>query len=255
VIKLIQITDTHLTHPPGTSFKGRDPAFYLEQALRHSSRHHPDAQALLLTGDLVHDNPNAYDILASLVTDTFHATRAPHQPTKPVLVIAGNHDLRDGLVELQRQLWNTPEPIVTFGAWTIIGVDSTDPPHTHGTLSESELTALSRRLAAHQSPHALVALHHPPLPIGSKWMDEIGLTNADAFWSRLHGHPVRGVVHGHIHQPFLGHHHEIPVWGTPSSVWQFKAGNDYGLDPHLAGAYRWLELKADGTIDTDVVWV
>jgi len=252
VIKLIQITDTHLTHPPGSSFKGRDPAFFLERALIDVADQHPDAHALLLTGDLVHDDPRAYDPIASLVERWFFG---PHSSAKPVLVLPGNHDVKEGVTALQKQLWDVSEPVLTFHDWSVIGIDSTEPPHAHGRIHDAEIERVRARLSHADSPHVLAALHHPPLPIGSAWMDEIGLKNSPALWAALTDPRLRGVVHGHIHQPFYGVHHGVPVWGTPSSVWQFKVGDDYGLDEQRLGAYRWMVLDAQGGIHTELAWV
>ena len=50
-MKLIQMTDTHLT-APGRTIGGRDPNANFERALTHALDQHPDAEALVITGDL-----------------------------------------------------------------------------------------------------------------------------------------------------------------------------------------------------------
>ncbi len=50
-MKLLQITDIHLT-TPGKTIGGRDPNANFAKALAHATSHHPDAEALVITGDL-----------------------------------------------------------------------------------------------------------------------------------------------------------------------------------------------------------
>ena len=50
-MKIVQLTDLHLTRP-GETVGGRDPNANLDRALAHALEQHPDAETLVITGDL-----------------------------------------------------------------------------------------------------------------------------------------------------------------------------------------------------------
>ena len=50
-MKLIQLTDIHLT-TPGQTIGGRDPNANFDRALSHALTNHPDVEAIIITGDL-----------------------------------------------------------------------------------------------------------------------------------------------------------------------------------------------------------
>jgi Icc protein len=92
--------------------------------------------------------------------------------------------------------------------------------------------------------------------MGSRWLDEVGLKNPQEFLSVIDQHTnVRGVLWGHVHQAYDGDRNGVKYMSTPSTCAQFLPGSDhFELDRRPPG-YRWLELGADGTIGTRVVWV
>jgi Icc protein len=92
------------------------------------------------------------------------------------------------------------------------------------------------------------------MPVGSRWLDGVGLQQPAALWTVLERHPsVRAVVFGHVHQEFDAMHGAIRVLGTPSTCAQFlRHSDDFALDPTLGPGYRWFELGDDGTLATGV---
>ncbi|HKK16822.1 MAG TPA: phosphodiesterase, partial [Gammaproteobacteria bacterium] len=115
---------------------------------------------------------------------------------------------------------------------------------------------LDNTLSASGNKHALIVLHHPPVSIGSPWMDKMGLKNPADLFSVLERHEqVRAVIWGHIHQEFSGSHGDIRLLATPSTCVQFKPGaGEYEKDP-LAPGYRVLKLYNSGTIESHIVRV
>jgi Icc protein len=100
----------------------------------------------------------------------------------------------------------------------------------------------------------MVCLHHNPVPGTASWMSDIGLKNADALLAILaqHGASVRAVVYGHIHQTLDFYHQGLRFFCTPSTCIQFKPYvEEFTLDM-LAPAYRWIDLYADGRLETAV---
>ena len=191
VIRLLQLTDTHLVGDPLGEMRGVRTLETLRKVLRGAAAYLEAADAVLLTGDIVHDDPDGYawvrHELGSLA--------------KPVLCIPGNHDdpqlLRDALSEPPfRHLGHHD-----LGAWRIVLLDSTLPGEAAGELPATELARLEAALGPDSPPHALVVLHHQPLPVGSAGLDSVGLRNSAALQRMIAGLPtVRALLGGHVHQ-------------------------------------------------------
>jgi Icc protein len=89
--------------------------------------------------------------------------------------------------------------------------------------------------------------------VGSRWIDTIGVDNADAFFAIVDRFPqVRAIVWGHIHQDFYAERNGVALMASPSTCVQFKPRqSDFGLDDMPPG-FRWLNLYEDGRIATRV---
>ena len=249
-MQILQITDTHLYGSASGNLRGVetypslctlvDDAFPDRSALKIA-----DYSAVLVTGDLVQDDPAGYLRFKSLFGNL----------RQPVLCIPGNHDAP---AAMRRSLSGDPFRYCgthSIGAWQFIMLDSYDPGRDGGRLAQCELDRLDHDLK--NSPaHALVCLHHHPVMMGSRWLDGIGLANADEFWRVIDAHAhVRGVVWGHVHQEFDGKRKNVRLFATPSSGAQFLPMSDrFALDSRPP-AYRRFELHDDGRIQSEIRWV
>ncbi len=245
-MRLLQFTDPHLPGAPGTLIRGVATEATLARCVEHARRRHPRPDAVLLTGDLVHDEAAGYSALRA----QFGSSSAP------VHCLPGNHDESAAVL---RELAGPPfvhEFAVRRGGWLIVMLDSTVAGMHHGHLSDGTLVQLEQALAANAGAHALICLHHQPVPHGSRWLDELMLDNAAAFFAVLARHPgVRGLAWGHTHQPFEGMHGHIRLMGTPSTCMQFaQNAEEFEVDSRPP-AYRWLLLGDDGGIETGIEWV
>ena len=244
-MEILQITDPHLYGNASGHLRGVETDSSLRDVLDDAFAQGVDYAAILATGDLVQDDPSGYLRFKSILGGL----------QKPVLCIPGNHDepelMRRSLCDAPFQYCGTRAQ----GAWQFIMLDSDHPGHVGGRLSEAELQRLDAALASSPA-HALICLHHHPVPMGSRWLDAIGLANAEDFWRIVDGHPhVRGVAWGHVHQAYDGKRNDVCLMGTPSTCAQFLPHSDrYALDTRPP-AYRRLELHDDGRIDTAVRWV
>lgn len=135
-------------------------------------------------------------------------------------------------------------------------LDSVVPGRAGGRLADEQLDLLDRALAGAGRRHALVCLHHHPVPMASRWLDEVGLENADAFFAAVDRHPnVRGIAWGHVHQAHDSLRGEVRLLSAPSTCAQFRPQSaEFAVDDRPPG-YRILELRADGAIDTEIVWL
>ncbi|MEX0735642.1 MAG: phosphodiesterase [Steroidobacteraceae bacterium] len=245
-MRLLQFTDPHLPGSPGMLVRGVATEATLERCVTHARRRHPAPRAVLLTGDLVHDDAAGYETLRAQFGDS----------EAPVHCLPGNHD--DPAI-VKRALDSAPfvhDFAVRYGAWLVVMLDSTVAGSHHGHLKAEDLERLDRVLAEHPDAHAIVCLHHQPVPHGSRWLDELMLDNAPEFFDVIARHPeVRGLAWGHTHQSFEGMRGRVRLMGTPSTCMQFTQNADEFEVDSRPPAYRWLELGDDGSIETGIEWV
>jgi Icc protein len=100
----------------------------------------------------------------------------------------------------------------------------------------------------------LLFTHHPPIEVGSRWLDEIGLRDADALGQLLAAHgQVRLVVSGHIHQELAGSIAGACVQTTPAVAPQFRPRTaEFEIEPGPP-AYRVIELHPGGRWSSGVI--
>lgn len=244
-MQILQITDPHLYGSAAGKLRGVETDSSLRAVLDDAFAQVPDYSAILVTGDLVQDDTSGYLRFRSIFGNL----------QKPVLCIPGNHDEPEAM---RRSLGAAPFQICgarSIGEWQFIMLDSYDPGHVGGRLNQDELARLDGTLA--NSPaHALVCLHHHPIAMGSRWLDTIGLANADEFWRIIDSHAhVRAVAWGHVHQTYDGRRGNVRLFATPSTGAQFLPKSErYAVDSQPP-AYRRFDLHADGRIDTEIRWV
>ena len=242
-VRLVQLTDTHLLGSPDGRVRNMDTGASLQAVLVAAAADIAAADALLLTGDLVQDDPTGYARIRAL-TGTLG---------KPVLCVPGNHDDAPALREALSQPPFQSDGLVDLAGWRIVLLDSSLPHRTEGAIAANALQTLETALTSAGERHVLVVLHHPPVPLGSRWIDELGVTNAASLWQVLDRHnSVRGIVFGHVHQAFDALQGKVRLLGTPSTCFQFLAGsNEFAIDP-APPAWRCLTLQPDGSITTQV---
>lgn len=245
-VRLLQFTDPHLFGDTRETLRGIATYPALARALAAARADHWDAAAVLVTGDLVQDDPGGYQNFRAL----FDAAG------KPVMCIPGNHDdvraMSAALSDAPYQLCGERD----LGNWRIVMLDSALPGSAGGTLSPASLARLDRALASAPDRHALVCLHHHPVDMGSRWLDQVGLANREEFFGVIDRHEhVRGILWGHVHQALDVVRNGVRLLATPATCTQFlPASDDFAVDS-LPPAYRVLTLEDDGSIDTTLVWV
>jgi Icc protein len=245
MMQIVQITDPHLYGSASGRLRGVETDASLRAALDDALARVPGYEAMLVTGDLVQDDNSGYLRFRSF----FGGMK------KPVLCIPGNHDEPEAM---RKELTGAPFEICgthSIGDWMFVMLDSYDPGHVGGRLTKNELARLDNALAG-STRHAMVCLHHHPVPMGSRWLDGVGLADAHEFWRIIEAHTnVRAVVWGHVHQAFDGKRGDVRLFATPSTGAQFLPKSDrYAVDS-LPPAYRSFELHADGRIDSQIHWV
>ncbi|MFQ5984866.1 MAG: phosphodiesterase [Alphaproteobacteria bacterium] len=245
VLKLIQVTDAHVGEDLGRMFEGFDTLASLQAVLAHARRNAWPSDLVLATGDLAGDGtPAAYRRLKEL----FGALEVP------VYCLPGNHDQPSAMAEHLVGGRVAMPGSACHGAWQIVLLDSTVEGWEAGRLDDDRLGSLDAALGRRPDLYALVCLHHQPVSVGTA-MDRVPLVNPEAFFEVLDRHgQVRGVVWGHIHHPFDDERRGVRLMGSPSTCIQYK-GEEELHRTERPPAYRWLNLHADGRIETGIHWV
>ncbi|RKZ48546.1 MAG: 3',5'-cyclic-AMP phosphodiesterase [Gammaproteobacteria bacterium] len=240
--ELLQITDTHIFADEKDTFDDVDTRASLKQVLDLARGNDWPVDTILATGDLVHDARTiAYERLLEVFTSI----------EEPVFCLPGNHDSPGLMYELLNTSNVHTSKSIEIGAWVIIMLDSFLLNTHAGQLQQHELDLLGELLEKHQDKHVLVCLHHPPVEIGSDWMDGMRLNNPQEFFAVLdrYNH-VKAVLWGHIHQEFNAERKGVRLMASPSTCVQFMPeSGEYRKDGRAAG-YRYLKLHSSGEIDT-----
>ncbi len=249
-MRILQLSDPHLLADPTGRCRGRAALPLLRHGLRqalHQLRGSGDAPDLLLiSGDLCQDESwGGYGRLAEALPG----------PALPVALLAGNHDHPALLrAALGRRAVIAPA-VIASGPWRLLLLDSHRSGDAAGELGSLQLGWLRRQLAALPAGDAaslLVAVHHPPIPIGDAGMDAIRLRDGEALLALLG--PVaalKGLVFGHVHQHWQGGmpgRPEVPLLGCPSTLCGFGPVQPCPLGRPDDPGGRWLDLAPDGLL-------
>lgn len=190
-------------------------------ALDYAEGLEPDAY--FLTGDFCAKEP---------VEEVYHRLkRRLDRLGRPYHLAAGNHDDR----EMMRTAFGLPgrgaaplDAAYTVGERQFYFLDS-----SRGHLAEEQLRWLSERLAERNGD---LVIHHPPLPLGVRFMDEkYPLREPWALLDILVGanKPCRRVFCGHYHSQRLVRYRNLEVHLCPPT--------SFHLDP-VAEAFEMLDL-------------
>jgi Icc protein len=144
----------------------------------------------------------------------------------------------------------------TLAGWKLIFLNTFARGDDGGQLGPAALTELHKTLTAHPDEHTLICMHHQPLPMGSAWLDGVGLRDTENFLACIDQHrQVRGVLWGHVHQESDRVREGVRFMSTPSTCSQFLPESDsFALDNQPPGS-RWLILEPQGGIQTDIDWL
>lgn len=241
--RILHITDTHLLSRPEGVASGWCTQASLDAVLKHITENEKDYAAVLVTGDLVHDESRAgYERLARRLTGL----------EVPVCVLPGNHDDPERLRRCMQSAGIHAVTPLVLGNWRVIPLDSHVSGEVGGKLGADQLRALQTTLDECVED-VLLAVHHPPVPVGSPWMDRMGLADGDELLRLGSRFPcVRGIVFGHVHQVFEAEHRAIKLYATPSTCRQFRPGSGEYAEDTAAPGYRCIHLEPDGGLSTRV---
>ena len=243
-LRILQITDTHLFGDPQQDLLGIRSWDSFQAVLTSVQQDQEPFDLVVVTGDISQDDsPASYQAFANAV-QVFN---------RPVVWLPGNHD--DGLImpELLSQQPLSSANRVLSEHWQLLMLDSQVRGFTFGELAPQQLEFVSQSLAEYPDHYTLVFVHHNPVPVGSRWLDQHRMKNGEALLSLLAQHDnARGVVWGHVHQDWQQQRDHLHLIATPSTCIQFKPRSEqFALDKRPPG-YRYLHLASNGELSTDL---
>ncbi len=222
-LKLVQLTDPHLLHP-GEMLMDLDVEARWESVLEAAARHDPDA--FCLTGDFCAHEPR-WEVYARL------RPRLDRLGI-PYFVTTGNHDDRGMLRQAFGLPGNGDGPL--FGIAEVKGYPLLFLDSGPGVVDHRQLDWLEGALLEY--PEAPIFVHHPPVPMGVRFMDEkYPLRETGRLLSILtaDGRPRR-VFCGHYHTPRVVSHCNLEVYLCPPTSFFIRPESaDFDMEPHYPG--------------------
>lgn len=232
-MKLLWFTDLHIV-APGETLKGVDPAERFGRCLGQALQSHPDADMLVVTGDLAQGGAESayatlHDMLGGLAI--------------PNRLIPGNHD---DLEALEREHYSRAGYSVRrfhrddLGGVALLFLNTMAPGDAPG-LDGEQLDWLADQLEGREVGQTLVFMHHPPFPTGIPAVDDDGFVRRDGLLERLQSARRRPhLLCGHCHRTLSGSWSGIPFTVLSSVHLEFRlnletpALDSYRSDPAYA---------------------
>jgi 3',5'-cyclic-AMP phosphodiesterase len=247
-MRVFQMSDCHLFAEAKQDFHGIYPEQRFRQILNAAKAHAGPTDHLILTGDLAQDEKK----------QTYHRLRdCLTSWPGPFHTLAGNHDAPEWMDLLEPSSPSPNQSMFSFrlGNWLLLGLCTHVTGKVSGAIETSQLKWLQLQLETHNQIPCAIFMHHPPIGVGSPWLDAIGLENKAELYGIIKDHPmVKGIFCGHVHQAFKGQLGAATVYTVPSTSVQFKPHRDrFELDP-ISPGYRLIAFNG-ATFKTEVIRV
>ncbi len=243
-IRVAQISDCHVAADPDALYRGQSADENLARIVQAVRQWQP--RLVMVTGDVSEDGSReSYERTSSLLS----------QIGAPLMALPGNHD-DSALMSRYFPAGPWEEPYhKEVGNWQLVLLDSTVCGRVSGAFDSHDLEKLQQTLDNSEKPHRLLALHHQPVPVGAAWIDRYCLESPQRFLNVIdQSAGTRCIVWGHVHHDFRLQRKECLLLGAPSSVANSLPGMErFTLDPS-GPSCRWLELSADGAVDTGILF-
>jgi 3',5'-cyclic AMP phosphodiesterase CpdA len=159
----------------------------------------PKPDLLIVSGDLVEhgDDKRAYRHMEALVK----------RWQGPLLWAVGNHDSREGFLEVLPEVPTDENGFIQFvaehGGLRFVVVDTLDPGRHGGMVCEARAKWLRARLREKKDMPTVIVMHHPPVDTGIAWMSALP---CEEWVQRVEkvirpAHQVVAILAGHVHRP------------------------------------------------------
>ncbi len=248
--KIIVFSDLHIVEE-GETILNLDPLERFDRAVKQARATHPDADRIMIVGDLTHHGrPEQYLRLKEYLETV----------DLPIHLMMGNHDRRAAFQDVFTNAPNAAgfvQERVDLGATLLITLDTLDGPpyrddHHAGKLCAKRLDWLDAQLSAAAGKCVILFFHHPPYHVGFPGMDRIRLLDDDVVLEMINRHGnVALMVNGHVHRTISGVARGVPFTMFKSPCHQMpmrmtEQSSSSSIDE--PGAYGLLCLSADAVV-------
>ncbi|MER7210760.1 phosphodiesterase [Streptosporangium sp. NPDC000239] len=187
MLTLAHVSDIHIDDSPRSVERTR-------AVMRHLDGLPGPLDAVIVTGDIAdHGTVEEYEIARRALTSRH-----------PTVICPGNHDSRAAFrkVLLDQDGDDPVNQVLRLDGLVVALCDSSVPGRHDGLLTEETLAWLDGVLAESPDVPALVGMHHPAVPLGIPYVDDIRLREPERLEAVLSRHPqVVAVLAGHAHTP------------------------------------------------------
>ncbi len=247
--RILQLTDLHVFRDPGVCLHTVDTRESFRRVVDHLKNSGQEFDHIVITGDHTHDErPESYEAVRSVLAPWLDR----------LLLVPGNHDDRAvlrsvfGDVTDRQAATDVPQDdrivfSTACGSWLLLGLDTHCPGEVSGHLGGPQADWLRQRLTDHGRSPSILFCHHPPVSVGSEWMDAIGLQDRSLLRDIVADFPdIRVICCGHVHHEFSTDLGTAQVITTPSTGLQFDPAGSSPAFTDAPPGWRIIELSGTG---------
>lgn len=239
--RIIQLSDLHLLDQPNELLRGVPTAACLEDIFQRVKGDFGDADQLIFSGDIAaHADAGAYRFVRELWREFLPRCR----------FIPGNHDDRAVMRHELAGFIESQTGAVTFSLqvanWRLIGLDTLNDGEVAGAMRTEQWDWLRGELNEYRDSPTLLFMHHPPIEVGTPWLDAIMLAEPERFSTLVVSAPqIRGIFCGHVHMEHADRLGDVPVHTSPATAIQFTPGTSEIQFDDVPPGFRVIDLEAD----------
>ncbi len=242
-VRILQLTDLHVFKDPDMRLKGIPTRELLEDVVRHVSETGRTFDHVIVTGDHTHDE----------LAESYGAVRQILAPwLNRLWQVPGNHDDRSVLRSVfGDRISGVGQDRITFsfnaGRWLCLGIDTHVPGAVPGRIEADQIHWIRQQIQWGHPNRVALFMHHPPVDVGSLWMDPIGLSGKELLHELLNSESrIQLVCCGHVHHEFSSQVGNAKIFTTPATGLQFNPAGRQGNFVAAPPGYRVVELTDEG---------
>ncbi len=214
-MKVIQLSDIHLTDGYSSFLYGINPHLRLQEALKSINQYHSDADFIAITGDLADKaSLKTYEIFKKISDES----------KLPIYPILGNHDKRDIFASCFPEFLSDGfvQYVIKKNDKVHIFLDTLVEDRSYGELCLSRMSWLKDRLEEYGDNLVYIYMHHHPIDSSMQEFDSVAnFRSSEEFWGLLAKHTnVKHISFGHLHRIMHSTKHNISLHCTRGTTFQ-----------------------------------
>ena len=207
----VVISDIHMRDD--STYKKANSQDYLQRAWLGINQRCPQARACLLLGDITDSGSK----------QSYQSVHDQLQSTPmPIYATVGNHDNRAIMQSYFTASYNSDGFAQSANKlateWRLIILDTKLDGRANGKICAARLAWLQTQLQTGSERNIIIAMHHPPGPLGVPALDGIALANGRALYEVLEPHQdrIRMLLCAHFHLSISASWYGLPLSVVPA---------------------------------------